>query len=654
MRVSTILDSIDQGAVALPEFQRGYVWNRNQVRGLIDSMYRQHPVGSLLTWQTQTENADARGDPSLQPGTVQLLLDGQQRITTLYGLIRGTPPPFFDGNEAAFTDLRFHLEQESFEFFQPVRMGDDPLWVDVTSVMQRGAGEMIAQLFADAGSDAAARERAQTWSGRLNRIEQIQAREFHVELVTGEDKTVEVVVDIFNRVNSGGTKLSKGDLALAKVCAEWPDARDEFKARLEAWRDAGFGFELDWLLRVINAVVTGRAPFSALADCSPEEIREGLDRAERAINVVLNAIASRLGLDHRRVLPGVYAFPVLARYVADRGFAFNDHRDRDRLLYWYLQASMWGRFSASTETVLAQDLLAVTRADGDPVEELVGNVRQQRGSLEVTPDDFRAWSRGARFYPLLYMLTRVDGARDWGTGDQLSHFALGRQTDLEIHHIFPKSLLYQAGYQRSEVNALANFTFLTQETNREISDRHPSEYIAEYEGRHPGAVGSHWMPMDEGLRETENYPRFLQMRRELLAKATNRFLAKLWEGEIEEFEVVSGREPLPTTEASEASVDDEGLVIEELQTWLRDAGVDIGESDHQLADRDGNEVAALDLAFPRGVLPELSEPAALLIDEPSEVIAAASSAGYRVFTTVDEFKQYVTELALVESEPIVV
>lgn len=83
MQLSTILDQIDMGSIALPEFQRGYVWNRDQVRNLMTSLYRRHPVGSLLVWETQTDQvADhARGDGNLATGTVKLLLDGQQRLT---------------------------------------------------------------------------------------------------------------------------------------------------------------------------------------------------------------------------------------------------------------------------------------------------------------------------------------------------------------------------------------------------------------------------------------------------------------------------------------------------------------------------------------------------------------------------------------------
>src|SRR4030095_5551592 len=104
MQIATILDQIDLGSMALPEFQRGYVWNRDQVRGLMSSLYQRHPIGSLLVWVTKTETAHVRGDRSLAPVMVKLILDGQQRMTSLYGIIRGRPPAFFDGNPRAFTD----------------------------------------------------------------------------------------------------------------------------------------------------------------------------------------------------------------------------------------------------------------------------------------------------------------------------------------------------------------------------------------------------------------------------------------------------------------------------------------------------------------------------------------------------------------------
>src|SRR5690606_19781076 len=134
-----------------------------------------------------------------------------------------------------------------------------------------------------------------TYFGRLSRLLGILDVDLHVEEVAGEDKTIDVVVDIFNRVNSGGTKLSKGDLALAKICAEWPEAREERKARLAKWEAAGYHFDLDWPLRCVNTVLTGEAKFQFLHDKSATEVQDALERACRHIDTCLNMISGRLG-----------------------------------------------------------------------------------------------------------------------------------------------------------------------------------------------------------------------------------------------------------------------------------------------------------------------------------------------------------------------
>ena len=153
MNISTILDQIDNGAMALPEFQRGYVWNREQVRRLMHSLYRRYPVGSLLVWVTKTEGAPSRGDGTLTPGSVELILDGQQRMTSLYGLMRGRPPAFFDGNAQAFTGLHFNLEDETFEFYAPLKMKDNPLWIDVTETHAKRLGR-VHEALSDRSGDA--------------------------------------------------------------------------------------------------------------------------------------------------------------------------------------------------------------------------------------------------------------------------------------------------------------------------------------------------------------------------------------------------------------------------------------------------------------------------------------------------------------------
>ena len=194
MKISTILDHIDSGHMALPEFQRGYVWNREQVRGLFHSLYRRHPVGGLLVWATESKTADHRGDGPLASGVVKLLLDGQQRITSLYGVVRGRAPKFFDGNAQAFSGLRFNLETQLFAFYQPLKMRGDPLWIDVSEAMKHGSsgmGSFVTLL----NADTALAGRVGDYVSRLSLLLSIMEVELHVEEVTGPDKTLDVVVE---------------------------------------------------------------------------------------------------------------------------------------------------------------------------------------------------------------------------------------------------------------------------------------------------------------------------------------------------------------------------------------------------------------------------------------------------------------------------
>lgn len=647
MKISTILDHIDSGHMALPEFQRGYVWNREQVRGLFSSLYRKHPVGGLLVWATEAQNATHRGDGMLAAGVVKLLLDGQQRMTSVYGVARGKPPAFFDGNDQAFTGLMFHLVEEHFEFYSPLKMKDDPLWVDVSALLKagnEGLSAAVKQLSANPDHLA----NVAIYVARLSRLQGVLEIDLHVEEITGADKSLDVVVDIFNKVNSGGTKLSKGDLALAKICAEWPEARNQMKERLKTWRQASYDFNLDWLLRSVNTVLTGEAKFHFLHETSATDVQDGLKRATKQIDTVLNYIAGRLGLDHARVLFGRFAIPVMVRYLDQKGSALSEI-ERDKLLFWFAQAGMWGRYSGSTETYIDKDLEALEGETGG-LDELLRQLRLWHGGMRVEPAHFNAWSLGARFYPILYMLTRMGNARDWGSGLPLKASMLGKMSRLEVHHIFPKAQLYKHGLDRTQVNALGNFCFLTKDTNLHILDRLPELYFPEVEEKHPGSLASQWIPMDESLWKISRYEDFLVARKELLADEANKRFAELlhgdekWLAEIAKPSVVPASVTVGgiTSEAEEAE-----LVA--INDWACSLGLAEGVVAFDYAHpKTGEQIAIFDLAWPNGLQSELSEPVALLLNEGNAVVAIASAAGYRCFTSKQQLQDYVHKEVLVD------
>ena len=637
MNVETILSQIELGNYALPEFQRGYVWNRDQVRKLMNSLYRGYPIGGLLTWVTPVDQDIMRNGKDAVYGNVDLILDGQQRITTLYGIIKGKAPAFFEGNANSFTGLYFNLEDETFEFYLPMKMQDDRKWISVTELMQKGAGNFVSSFKDDPEKSMFYLSQME----KLNRLDNIKKADLHVQRVVGEDKTIDVVVEIFNNVNSGGTKLSKGDLALAKICAEWSEARTTMRGIIAKYEKAGFHFKLEWLLRCVTVYTTDKAYFSELSNVSITDFQKGLKETDKLISLILNQIASRLGLDHDQVLGSRYSIPLMVGYVHNRGSKNMTSKEWDRLLYWYVHTFLWGRYSGSTESALAQDLNLL--AQGKGIDGLINQLAQNRGTLELTPTDFWGWSSGARFYPLLYMLTRVNHSKDWGTGLELSSSLLGQMSSLDVHHIFPKKILYEAGYSRAQVNALANYTFLTKDTNIAISARQPKDYFPEYMAKTPGAMATHWIPMDPELREVDKYLDFLEERRKLLAESANKFLNDLFHGSVEERKVedFANRTIEKEHAKDQPSEQSEEDIIMELSIWMEDQCLNPGEMYYDLSDDMGNQLATIDIAWPDGIQSGLSEPVALLLEEPVEIHQIVNARGYRYFTDVDTFKKYV-------------
>jgi hypothetical protein len=472
----------------------------------------------------------------------------------------------------------------------------------------------------------------------------------HVEEVTGADKTLDVVVDIFNQVNSGGTKLSKGDLALAKICADWPEARDTMRTKLKQWAKADYRFTLDWLLRSVNTALTGEAKFQFLHDRTAEEIQDGLKRATRHIDTSLNLISGRLGLDHDQVFFGRFGVPVMVRYL-DRRNGTMDEKERDKLLFWFVQSGMWGRFSASTETSIDQDLAALEGPDGG-LDKLLDQLRLWHGGLRVEPGHFTGWSRGARFYPVLYLLTRMGEARDWGTGLPLKANLLGKMNSLEVHHIFPKAQLRKRNFKKPEMNALANFCFLTKDTNLDISDRLPEVYFPQIEQAHPGALASQWIPNDPTLWKAENFREFLEARKLLLAAEVNKRMEELLHDDTHWLAGPAAAVPAAPAVVGGITSEEEEAQLESLNAWMEEQGLPRGELAYDFSDPEtGEQKAVFDLAWPSGIQEELSQPVAVLLNENPETIAVASQAGYRCFTVIVECQHYVQAEILAEAVP---
>ncbi len=213
---------------------------------------------------------------------------------------------------------------------------------------------------------------------------------------------------------------------------------------------------------------------------------------------------------------------------------------------------------------------------------------------------------------------------------------------LEVHHIFPKAQLYKRNYSRPEVNALANFCFLTKDTNLDITDRLPEEYFPQIEAAHPGALASQWIPSDPALWKIERFRDFLEARKALLSAELNRRMEELLHGDNRWLAGPASAVPTPITVGGGITSEEEEAEIDALNEWVEAQGLPRGVVSYDFADPDsGEQRAVFDLAWPAGLQAELSQPVAVLLNEEAATVTLAGEVGFRCFTDTRFFKRYV-------------
>lgn len=527
-KIEDLIAEIEKEQLILPEFQRGYVWKRPAVRSFLNSLYRGFPTGSFLIWKTP-EPGKVRGGRDLDPDSkfYELILDGQQRLTSIFTLMTGKPPPFYEG-EALHFDLYFNLLDETFGYWKKITMQGKPEWIPVTDFFKQGFADFLSSRIEGDG------EAKSLYIENLDRLKKLDAiRSYPYYVRTLSEPTMDRVVEIFNLVNSAGTNLSKSDLALAHICASWPEARDTFR-KAQAKLDAhGFGLDLDFFTRAASTVATKSALYEPLYKTPISDVQDAWKRVERVLDYVVNIFRVDAYIDSDQTLKSDFPLIPLVAYLAENEGRFADEAEKFDFLHWFYAALMWGRYSGSAETKLNADVSVL----GEPAapERLRDKLLQERGRIKVEPRDLERRGANATLYPMTYIVMRANGAKDWFNGQPLYAKNVGTVYGLERHHIFPQAVLYASGYSSADrmhkemVNEIANLAFLTKEANIKISASDPLAYLKQVNDTYPGALEAQFVPMDQSLWSVDKFPEFLAARRALIAQGINSFMAGLLE-----------------------------------------------------------------------------------------------------------------------------
>ncbi len=558
--VEELVSMIERGELRLPEMQRRYVWRSTRVRDLLDSLYRGYPSGAILLWETDEkvplQDMAVKQAANPFPST-RLLLDGQQRLTSLAAVIRGEAVTV-RGRQRPI-ELLFNLRHpEELAFVTEVheeglggengeeRIEDEtdstedelqkrfdsmtfvvatkklarlPHWVKVSEVFRTDSD---AAFLKRAGVEDFDDPNYERYSRRLGRLRAIRRYSYRMDVLE-RALSYDEVTEIFVRVNSLGAKLRSSDLALAQITAKWRNSLREFQAFQQDCKREGFDLDLGSVhVRSLVAFATGQSRFLTVGGLSTEALQAGWKEGCRGMEFALNFMRSNAKIESPALLASPFILITVAYFAHKRDYSLSPD-ESEHLRRWVLLANAKGRYSrGSSETILDQDL-AILR-EGKGANELTERLRQQVGNLQVTHEELEGRNQRSALFKTMFLAFRASGAKDWRSDLTIAINHKGTQHKLQFHHIFPKAAL-RGTYTVREADDIANLCFISGKTNRQISDKAPQIYfpdIIKEVGHEPFAAQC--IPMDEKILNSEAYREFLIERRKQVAVRLNEFL----------------------------------------------------------------------------------------------------------------------------------
>jgi uncharacterized protein with ParB-like and HNH nuclease domain len=546
MKINQILDKIDENQLFVPAFQREYVWRREHAKDLIDSLIKEYPTGTMLTWETHNP-PELKGSwkYNSNQGSVKLILDGQQRITTLYMLIRGKIPPYYTKPEITNDTMGLYVNTETLElqYYKSTIMDQNPRWVNITDIFQKKVRDKdIIRSLENINGERLSRDDEDKISDNFKAIERIPDNDF-VEQCIPVKANLKEAIDIFYIVNASGVNLTDAELALAQISGYWPQAREHFKAKLDELKKDGFVFNLDFIVYCLLGVLHNiGSDMKKLHNRENElSLKSAWEKlANDTLDYVINILRSHAYVDHTKEINSVYALVPIIVYVYNKGKNNLTNIEIKKIVKWFYYSQIRQRYISQLPQKLDKDIKIVVKP-GNPFDELL-NILSLERSLEITPKEF--WGVDVRnaLYSLMRWYFKSHDAVCFTTGLGIRK-NMGTKYALEMDHIFPYSILKENGYSRKNrtkyplAQEITNRAILTQTANRGKSNKLPDLYLKEVKEKFPNALKLQSIPEDENLWKLENFETFLQERRLMLAKELNTFLNSITTTEESHIEI---------------------------------------------------------------------------------------------------------------------
>jgi len=512
---SSLLTDIERGQVKIPQFQREFVWTIQKSAALLDSVLKGYPVGTFIFWSTKDRLRSVRelGDaplPAPAAGeTVSFVLDGQQRLTSLYAAIRGIKVPRSSGQVDDFAEMYVDLEAEEDQQVVTADVSDlpDNTYIRLKALLHGTISELMAF--------------PQQYHPKISEYRR-RVESYDFSIIQVRDVAIDVATEIFTRINVGGKALSVFEIMVAKTFDEESDfdLSAEFEALIERLTTVNYETISDaTLLQLVSLLISKDCKKQTILKLVKKRFIEtwpkAIDAFERAVEYFRHTYripVSKLLPYNTLLVPFAYFF----YHHPDKP----DAEQRKFLEDFFWRCALGGRYSSSVESKLGQDIKRIDRI-------LKGKSPDYDWSVDISADFliengwFNAGRSSVKAILCLYAYHQPKSFSDDSVVN-ISNYWLKQANSKNYHHFFPRAFLAKKKEEEWRINNIVNITIVDDYLNkREIGAKAPSVYMKTFKKANSNlakSMRSHLIGDLEEFGITDNdFDRFLTARAEAIS-----------------------------------------------------------------------------------------------------------------------------------------
>jgi hypothetical protein len=575
--INALIEDIDLGKIGLPELQRPFVWPNVNVRNLFDSLYRGYPAGFLLFWKTGAEGAVLKGIGTKNEKAVPetAIVDGQQRLTSLYAVVKGT-----EVLRANFKKERIRIAfsplTERFEVTDAAILKDKSFIPDISELWKPEtdlfgiANSYIEQLSAVRELNQEQIKLAQSAIGRLHNLLSYQ----FVALTLASTVDAETIAEVFVRINGEGKKLNQADFIMTLMSVFWDEGRTELENFAHAATRPAEGPASpynhfirpapDQMLRAtvglglkrarlenVYAVLRGRDAVTGKDDPEKRTAQFAVlaTAQERALNLAnwhhfLSAL-NLAGYRSEKMISSqtavIYSYVLYLIGTCD--FGIDKTTMRQAVAEYFFMAALTGRYTNSPETRFESDLAQIRGITTG--EEYLAKLREMALTV-LTPDYWditlpsalaTSASRSPSLFAYQAALIKLDAKALYSPitiASLIDPAISGSKSAMEQHHLFPRAYLNTIDVtDLSKINQIANFAPVEWPDNIKIGAKAPADYVPPLDAKLPAAEREQlyfWHALPNLWWELD-YETFLRERRTRMAQVIRRAWDELTKNE---------------------------------------------------------------------------------------------------------------------------